>query len=70
MNNMYKVERIIDKQKVNKLIKKGFKVVFSKNDNYVVINGEVFNGFGKKDFRKWIKREVEKLLFFYSFIEK
>ena len=32
---MYKVERIIDKQKVNKLIKKGFKVIFSKNDNYI-----------------------------------
>ena len=45
MNNMYSVERIIDKQKINKLIKKGFKVVFSKNDNYIVINGEVFNGF-------------------------
>lgn len=58
----YPSQRLKEKNQIKKLLKMyGEKsVIYSKSDNYIIINGNTFNGFSKLDIEKILLKECKK----------
>lgn len=54
----YNTQRENEVSKIKELLKQGNDVVYSKSDNFVLIDGKIFNGFTKK-FIESIKEEIK-----------